>query len=212
MTRCRMKLRNSSALEREFDYLVDQEKEERGERRGLEQRAAGLIGALLVALPVSGTVAKDADIDDGLRLAGLILLGCVLIAAVTMAWIVTTAIGAPRRKRNVVRKAREGVSRALGRNRLDRAVKAQLKIITTMRDDNALLVRDVRRATRALPAMLAGLLVALALLVVGGDGDTDDGTKPPDSRQGASSTKTGPGTHTETVPRQRRQTSPQGGR
>lgn len=162
--------RSSAALERELNYLVDQEKEERGERRGLEQRAAGLLGALLVALPVSATVAKDAKVGDGLELAGLILLACVLGAAVVMAWIVTRAIGAPRRKPNVVRKAREQVSRALGCDRLDRAVGAQLKIITTMRDDNALLVREVRRATRALPALLVGLLLALGLLIVGGDG------------------------------------------
>jgi hypothetical protein len=34
-----------------FDYLVEQEKEERVERRGLEQRALGLFGALLIGVP-----------------------------------------------------------------------------------------------------------------------------------------------------------------
>lgn len=160
---------NIQALERKFAYLVDQEREERNERRGLEQRAAGLIGALLVALPVSGTVAKEADVHRDVQLAGLILLGCVLIVALVMAAVVAHAIATPRRKRGAVRKSRERVSAALGQDRLDKAVKAQLKIIRAIRDDNARIVTNVRLITRGLPALLVALLVALGLLIVGGD-------------------------------------------
>jgi len=44
-----------------LEHLVDQEKEERNERRGLEQRALSLFAALLIGVPVVGAVAKDAD-------------------------------------------------------------------------------------------------------------------------------------------------------
>ena len=157
-------------VERHFAYLVDQEKEERNERRGLEQRAAGLLAALLVAFPVAGTIAKDADLDDGTQVIGLAILALVLVGALVQAVVVTRALGAPKREKNLIRNAREDVREALAEDRLADAVVAQSKIVTTIRPDNGQIVQDIRGATRWLPATLLGLLVGLALIVAGNDG------------------------------------------
>lgn len=59
-----------AAVERHLTYLLQEEKEERNERRGLEQRAGGLIAALLLGFPVAGTVAKNADLGNASRRPG----------------------------------------------------------------------------------------------------------------------------------------------
>jgi hypothetical protein len=154
------------ALERELDYLLAEEKEERNERRGLEQRAAGLVAALLIAFPISATVAREADTSDGLVIAGLGLLALVLAVAVAQATALTAALGEPKRERFVVRDARIRVADALRKANLDTAVREQRTIVETIRRDNGMLVRNVRKVTAMLPLTLAGLLVALTLLVV----------------------------------------------
>ena len=157
--------------ERYFAYLADQEKEERNERRGLEQRAAGLVGALLLAFPVAGTIAKDADLDDALQAAGLVILGVALIGAVAQATVVTRALGAPRlRQPNEIKQAREEVRGALRHGQLGEAINAQERIVTRLQPDNGEMVKDVRAATRWFPATLGAVLVALALIILGGDG------------------------------------------
>ncbi len=152
--------------EREFDYLLAEEREERGERRGLEQRAAGLTAALLVAFPISATVAREADTADTLAGIGLVLLGLALLVAVAQAAALTRALGPPKRERNKVRNARTAVSQSLAEGDLKRAVAEQRKIVATIRNDNGTLVRNVRRVTGRLPYTLAGLLVALTLVVL----------------------------------------------
>jgi hypothetical protein len=67
--------------ERYLAYLLDNEQEERSERRALEQRAAGLIGALLIALPVSGSLAGGTDQSSVLGILGLIGTGAALAVA-----------------------------------------------------------------------------------------------------------------------------------
>jgi hypothetical protein len=162
------KLSNGAPALRHFDYLVDQEKEERCERRGLEQRAAGLLGALLLAFPLAATVARDADLDTALGIVGLSILGVGLLVALFQAGFLTQALGAPKRQRNMVRQARDEVRVALQHDRLSEATKSQTKIVTTMRDDNARMVRIVRRVTQILPLTLFGLLVGLTLVVLDG--------------------------------------------
>jgi hypothetical protein len=157
-------------MERHLLYLIDQEKEERGERRGLEQRAGGLIAALLVAFPVAAAVVKDADLGDGVQVAGLVVLVLVIVGALVQASVVTAALGAPRRQPKVIRSAREQVRTALADDRLDDAIAAQTTIVTTMRVDNGTMVRDVRRATAWLPATLVGVLVGLSLIIAGSAG------------------------------------------
>jgi hypothetical protein len=177
----------ADSSERYFTYLTDQEKEERTERRGLEQRGAGLIGALLLAFPIAGTIATDADLDDGLAVAGLIMLALVLCGALLQAAIVVRALGPPQREANIIRGERLKVRQALSADRLDEAVAAQQTIVETIQPDNGNMLRDVRKATRLLPLTLAGLLVALALMIAGGDG-------PPPGPQGPKGERGAPGT------------------
>ena len=151
---------------RELDYLLAEEKEERGERRGLEQRAAGLMAALLIAFPVSAAVAREADTSNGLAVAALGLLALVVIVAVSQASALTSALGEPKRERNIVRTARLRVADALGAGDLRTAVQEQRAIVETIRKDNGELVKNVRRVTVQLPLTLAGLLIALSLLVI----------------------------------------------
>jgi hypothetical protein len=60
-----------------LEHLVDQEKEERNERRGLEQRALSIFVALLIGIPVVGAVAKDADYGS---LTGRLAMLALLVA------------------------------------------------------------------------------------------------------------------------------------
>jgi hypothetical protein len=161
---------DDGAARRELGYLLDQEKEERAERRGLEQRAGTLIAALLVAFPVAATVAKEAKVSDGLQAVGLILLAGALLGAVVQASLVTAALSAPKRAPNVIRDARDRVRTALAEGHVDGAIQAQTTIVTTMRTDNGNMVRDVRDATKLLPATLLGVLIGLALIIAGSDG------------------------------------------
>ena len=160
------KCKVSSDLERELDYLLAEEKEERGERRGLEQRAAALVAALLIAFPISATVARETHTERPLAVAALSLLVFVLLVAVAQAAFLTAALGEPKRERFVVRTARQGVARALHTGDLATAVREQSRIVATIRNDNGKLVREVRKVTALLPFTLAGLLLSLALLVL----------------------------------------------
>jgi hypothetical protein len=159
---------STQPVERHFSYLLSQETEERDERRGLEQRAGGLIAALLVAFPLVATVAISASLSDGVQAAGLIVLGAVLIGALIQAAVVTAALGAPRREEpNIIKDAREQVKTALAADCLEDAVAAQTVIVTTLRTDNGTVVRTVRTATAWLPVTLLGVLVGLSLIVGG---------------------------------------------
>jgi hypothetical protein len=156
------------AVQRRFDYLVGQEIEERSERRGLEQRAAGLMGALLVAFPLAGTVARDLDLSGPVGIVGLAFLGAGLMMALIQAALVTRALSAPRRRRNVVGPARKAVMAALRDDRLDDATESQALIVKTIGVDNWHMVRQVRRITQWIPVTLLALLAGLALVVIGG--------------------------------------------
>jgi hypothetical protein len=177
----------TSTRERELNYLLAEEKEERGERRGLEQRAAGLVAALLIAFPISATVAREADTSDPLAVVGLGVLALILLIAVAQAAALTTALGEPKRERFVVRDARVRVADALGKALLDRAVGEQRTIVETIRTDNAALVRKVRKVTAMLPVTLAGLLVGLALLVLAKHAPTSHSQPSPPSRSAPAS-------------------------
>lgn len=171
--------RRAAFRERELDYLLAEEKEERGERRGLEERAAGLMAALLIAFPISASVARDADTRDAVQVVALVLLAIVLVVALVQAGSLARALGAPKRKPNVVRAGRQRVSKAIGRGDFARAADEQRSIVATMRSDNAQLVREVRRVTGHLASTLAGLLIALALLVAAGHGPRRGPPGPP---------------------------------
>jgi hypothetical protein len=154
------------------------ESEERGERRGLEQRAAGLIAALLVVFPVAGSIAKEADTDSAVGIIGLALLAGTLGAAVWIARELVPAL-APKRKKAPAATSRPtqsptrvtaqtrslpGMVKSLGDD-LSLAVESQAVIVKHTRRRNNRMVREIQRATRFLPWTLLALLVSLGLII-----------------------------------------------
>lgn len=169
-----------------FDYLVVQENEERVERRGLEQRALGLFGALLIGVPVVGTVAKDADLRSAAGILGLLLVSAAFILVVAVSSRMALALGgdvtrerglrrvrvalmhifrAPAKKSTGVKAARTDVMDALSREDYDRAALWQRYVVEKLRKSNVALVVDVRLTTHRMPLVLILLLLGLGLLV-----------------------------------------------
>ncbi len=164
-------------------YLLDQEKEERNERRALEQRAAGLILALLVALPVAGNLAGQTD-RAGLGIAGLIGTGVALVAALAIAGRIAAQLSvkdaagddAPSRAT-----LRDEVATALERGDEAGATTAQRRLVAKLRSRNQALAERVKSETALLPGVLLLFLVSLALMAI--DPKSDDSAQSPCPRQ-----------------------------
>lgn len=79
----------SDDLSRQLARLYDQEREERNERRGLEQRAAAVLSAFLVTLGLIVNAASNLSIEFATSSGWLLLLGGILsivgLLAVTLA-------------------------------------------------------------------------------------------------------------------------------
>lgn len=175
-----------SMQEQRFRYLSDQEREERGERRGLEQRAAGLLGVMLIAFPVASTVAKDADPEKTVSVIAFVLLTGVFGLVVFGAHRVIHVLSAKHRDEVAGQvaaeeklssasagAARKEVARALRDGRLEEAADLQEEVVTLLRTSNRQFVDEMRTVTDGLLYGLVVLVVGVGLLIWGQDRSSD---------------------------------------
>jgi hypothetical protein len=153
--------------ERYLAYLLDNEQEERSERRALEQRAAGLIGALLIALPVSGSLAGGTDQASVLGILGLIGTGAALAVALFLAGRIARALSGRSSEEEGQRSRsdlREQVSQALASADVAAAAAAQAQLVGKLRSRNQALAARIKAETGLLPAVLVVFLISLSCM------------------------------------------------
>ena len=155
-------------------YLLDEEQEERSERRALEQRAAGLMGALLVALPISGNVAGGTDRSSTLGILGLVGTGLTLVAALFLAGRIATALSSRSSDETQQSRTdlREQVGKALESGTVAQAADAQAQLLRKLRSRNQALAERIKTDTGWLPWVSQA----------GFDGDLDPRFRPGERR------------------------------
>lgn len=166
----------TTAEHRALDLAYEAERLERDERRGLETRAAALIGALLVVVTIEATLVTRIDLSKASVLVVMLTAGVLALVAYALALLGTALARArPERSEDFAWPRQAEASDPAG------ALNAQWAEVETIGKANSALLKATRRAGLVLSAIVAYLAAAVLLVVLTHAVDFDTSAVPSSS-------------------------------